>query len=58
MDASLADGFGDTGFIGDYTGIAATAATPVTAHPIWTNASGILGLLATGSLQTATLTVP
>jgi len=58
MDASIGDLFGDTGFIGDYTGIAATAATPATAHPVWTNASGILGLLASGSLQTATLTLP
>jgi len=58
MDASLGDLFGDTGFIGDYTGIAATATTPATAHPVWTNASGILGFLATGSLQTTTLTLP
>jgi hypothetical protein len=58
MDASLSDLFGDTGFIGDYVGIAATAATPATAHPVWTNASGILGSLVSGSLQTATLTLP
>ena len=58
MDASLFDGFGDGGFIGDYAGIAATAATPATAHPVWTNASGILGLLTNGSLQTATVTLP
>ncbi len=57
-DASELDGFGDTGFIGDYTGIAATAATPATAHPVWTNAAGILGILANGSLQTTTLTLP
>ena len=58
MDASVVDGFGDTSFIGDYIGIAATAANPATAHPVWTNASGILGLLLSGSLQTATLTLP
>jgi len=54
MDASISDLFGDTGFIGDYAGIAATAAN--TAHPVWTNASGLLGYLISGSLQTATLT--
>ncbi len=58
MDASISDLFGDTGFIGDYTGLAATAATPATAHPVWTNASGLLGSLVTGSLQTATLALP
>jgi len=58
MDASISDLFGDTGFIGDYAGIAATAATPTTAHPVWTNASGLLGSLVSGSLQTATLTLP
>jgi len=56
MDASISDLFGDTGFIGDYAGIAATAASPATAHPVWTNASGLLGYLISGSLQTATLT--
>jgi hypothetical protein len=58
MDASELDGFGDTNFIGDYAGIAATAATPATAHPVWTNASGVLGILLNGSLQTSTLTLP
>ena len=58
MDASISDLFGDTGFIGDYTGLAATTATPATAHPVWTNASGLLGSLVTGSLQTATLALP
>ena len=56
MDASISDLFGDTGFIGDYAGIAATP--PGTAHPVWTNASGLLGSLVSGSLQTATLTLP
>ncbi len=55
MDASFGDILGDTSFIGDYIGIAATA-SPVTAHPVWSNASGILGFLVSGSLQTATLT--
>jgi hypothetical protein len=55
MDASIGDIFGDTSFIGDYIGIAATA-SPVTAHPVWSNASGIIGYLVSGSLQTATLT--
>lgn len=55
MDASFGDIFGDTSFIGDYIGIAATA-SPVTAHPVWSNASGFLGYLLSGSLQTATLT--
>jgi len=55
MDASFGDIFGDTSFIGDYIGIAATA-NPVTAHPVWSNASGFLGYLLSGSLQTATLT--
>ena len=55
-DASIGDIFGDTSFIGDYIGIAATAATPGTAHPVWTNASGLIGQLVSGSLQTATLT--
>jgi len=58
MDASLLDLFGDTSFIGDYAGIAATAATPASAHPAWNNASGFLGYLLSGSLQTATLTLP
>jgi hypothetical protein len=58
MDASIGDIFGDTGFIGDYAGIAATATTPATAHPVWTNASGLIGELVSGSLQTATLTLP
>jgi len=58
MDASISDLFGDTGFIGDYAGIAATAVTPATAHPVWTNASGLLGSPVSGSLQTATLTLP
>jgi hypothetical protein len=51
-------GFGDTSFIGDYAGIAATAETKAAAHPVWTNASGILGIPLYGSLQTATLTQP
>ena len=55
MDASFGDILGDTSFIGDYIGIAATA-SPVTAHPVWSNASGILGFLVSGSSQTATLT--
>jgi hypothetical protein len=58
IDASTVDGFGDTSFIGDYAGIAATAETTAHAHPVWTNANGLLGLLAGGSLQTATLSLP
>ncbi len=58
MDASIGDIFGDTSFIGDYTGIAASAASVATSHPVWTNASGLLGMLVSGSLQTATLTLP
>jgi len=55
-DASIGDIFGDTSFIGDYIGIAATSAPSPTAHPVWTNASGLIGELVSGSLQTATLT--
>ena len=55
-DASIGDIFGDTSFIGDYIGIAATAAPSPAAHPVWTNASGLIGELVSGSLQTATLT--
>ena len=55
-DASIVDLFGDTSFIGDYIGIAAPGATTGIAHPVWTNASGLLGLLVSGSLQTAALT--
>jgi hypothetical protein len=58
MDASLSDLLGDTSFIGDYAGIAVTAATPATAHPVWNNASGFIGYLVSGSLQTTTLTLP
>lgn len=55
FDASYLDGFGDSSFIGDYIGIAATSGT---AHPVWTNVSGILGLPLSGSLQTSSLTLP
>jgi hypothetical protein len=55
-DASIGDIFGDTSFIGDYLGIAATAETSPKVHPVWTNASGLIGELVLGSLQTATLT--
>src|SRR5262249_3165621 len=55
-DASIGDIFGDTSFIGDYLGIAATAETSPRVHPVWTNASGLIGELVFGSLQTATLT--
>jgi len=58
INASEVPGFGDTSFIGDYTGIAATAESKAHAHPVWTNATGILGILGAGSLQTATLTQP
>jgi hypothetical protein len=45
-------GWGDTSFIGDYIGIAAAGGT---AHPVWTNVTGILGEPLSGSLQTRAL---
>ena len=55
--------FGDTGFIGDYIGIAATPAgagnsPPAKAYPAWTNVSGALGVPLYGFLQTRALPVP
>jgi len=53
--------FGDTSFIGDYIGIAATAATgtaSATAHPVWTDVSGAFGIPLYGFLQTSSLTLP
>jgi hypothetical protein len=48
-------GFGDTSFIGDYIGI---AATPSAAFPAWTNVTGALGYPLSGSLQTRALPLP
>ncbi len=53
FDASEVNGFGDTSFIGDYIGI---AATPGAAHPVWTDVTGILGYPLSGGLQTRTAT--